>query len=119
MLKKNTELLYIQNKASYMHVYIIYILHSIYTFTPQKRIGFSNSYFIEWAGTSQKAVGYVSIYVFLRTYYVYKKITANHAAAISPKHSCEAALEKFDCLRKGGDSRESGCTRLNYRVMLI
>ena len=24
-------------------------LHSIYTFIPQKRIGFSNSYFIEWA----------------------------------------------------------------------
>ena len=26
----------------------IYTLHSIYTFIPQKRIGFSNSYFIEW-----------------------------------------------------------------------
>ena len=32
---------------------------------------------------------------------------------------CEAALEKLDCLRKGGDSRVSGCTTLNYRVMLI
>ena len=45
--------------------------------------------------------------------------TANHAAAISHKHWCEAALEKLDCLRKGGDSRVSGCTRLNCRVMLI
>ena len=28
----------------------------------------------------------VSGYVFLRTYYVQKKLTANHAAAISHKH---------------------------------
>ena len=28
----------------------------------------------------------VSGYVFLRTYYVLKKLTANHAAAISHKH---------------------------------
>ena len=27
--------------------------------------------------------------------------------------------ETAECLRKGGDSRVSGCTRLNYRVMLI
>ena len=48
-----------------------------------------------------------------------KKTTANHAAAISHKHCpCEAVLEKLDCLSKGGDSRVSGCTRLNYRVML-
>ena len=44
-------------------------------------------------------------YAFLRTYYVLKKLTANHAAAISHKHWCEATLEKLDCLRKGGDSR--------------
>ena len=61
----------------------------------------------------------VSSFVSLRTYYVKKKITANHAAEISHKHLCEAVLEKLDCLRKGGDSRVSGCTRLNYRVMLI
>ena len=62
----------------------------------------------------------VSGYVFLRTYYryVYKKITANHAAARSYKHWCEAVLEKLDCLRKGGDSRVSGCTRLHCRVGL-
>ena len=48
-----------------------------------------------------------------------KKLTANHAAAISHKHWCEAALEKLDFLRRGGDSRVSGCTRLNYCVMLI
>ena len=51
---KNTELLYIQNKVSYMSYELsikkIYTLHSIYTFIPQKRIGLSNSYFIEWAG---------------------------------------------------------------------
>ena len=29
-----------------------------------------------------------------------KKITANHAAAISQKHWCEAATEKLVCLRK-------------------
>ena len=38
---------------------------------------------------------------------------------ISHKHRCEAALEKLDCLRKGGDRQVSGCTRLNYPVMLI
>ena len=52
----------------------------------------------------------VSGYAFLRTYYACKKITTNHAAAISHKHRCEAALEKLDCLRKSGDSRVSGCT---------
>ena len=26
----------------------------MYTFIPQKRIGFSNSYFIEWAGRAHK-----------------------------------------------------------------
>ena len=30
----------------------------------------------------------------------------------SHKHWCEAAVEKLDCLRKSGDSRVSGCTRL-------
>ena len=41
------------------------------------------------------------------------KTTANHAAAISHKHWCEAVLEKLDCLRGGGDGRVSGCARLN------
>ena len=34
----------------------IYILRSIYTFIPQKRIGFSNSYFIEWAGSCRPII---------------------------------------------------------------
>ena len=46
-----------------------------------------------------------------------RKNPANHAAAISHKHWCEAALEKLDCLREGGDSQVSGCTRLDKRVM--
>ena len=49
----------------------------------------------------------------------YRLITGNHVAAIYHKHWCEAALDKLDCLRKGGDSRVSGCTRLHCRVMLI
>ena len=31
-------------------------LHSIYTLIPQKRIGFSNSYFIEWACSCQPII---------------------------------------------------------------
>ena len=48
-----------------------------------------------------------------------KNKTANHAAAKSHKHWCEAVLDKLDYFRKGGDSRVSGCTRFNYRMMQI
>ena len=34
-----------------IQVIFIIILHSIYTFIPQKRIGFSNFYFIGWTGS--------------------------------------------------------------------
>ena len=47
-----------------------------------------------------------------------KKPCQSYAAAICHKHWCETALEKLDCLCKGGNSRVSGCTRLNSRVIL-
>ena len=40
----------------------------------------------------------VSGYAFLQTYFIKKKLTANHAAAISHKNWYETALEKLDCL---------------------
>ena len=37
----------------------IYILHSIYTFIPQKRIDFSNSNFIVWAGSCRPIITHI------------------------------------------------------------